>query len=86
MIVKYGEGTTTYGPGVEIKLTGSELARAIDVWLLSQQVIVQGPRTITYNGELLEDSCRIYVDPSGSVIHCGERLSGRGSSEPSPGS
>ena len=30
MKVKYGSGTTQYGPGVEINLSGAEVATAID--------------------------------------------------------
>ena len=30
MEIKYGKGTTEFGPGVEIALTGDEVAVAID--------------------------------------------------------
>jgi hypothetical protein len=80
MKVKYGKGKTEYGPGVEIKLTGDEVATAIDAYLVAHNIHVSGARTITVNDELCERG-RIYVDPSGFVIHDGERLSGRGLEE-----
>ena len=60
-------------PAVAIELTGDEVAMAIDVYLHAQGVIIRGPRTIQVNGALCE-SGRVYVDPSGFVIHEGERL------------
>lgn len=80
MIVKRGNGCTEYGPGVSVELTGNEVARAIDAWLLAQGVRVSGPRTVTVNGKLCE-SGHIYVDPSGFVIANGAKLSGRGPHE-----
>jgi hypothetical protein len=77
MIVKYGNGSTEYGPGVSIELTGDEVATAIDAWLVAHDVHVSGPRTVTVN----RDRCafgRVYVDPSGFVIADGEKISGRG--------
>ena len=77
MKVRKGDGTTKYGPGVCIDLTGGEVATAIDAWLVAQGVCVRGPWTITVN-----DRCcvagRVYVDPSGSVVANGQRFSGRG--------
>ena len=81
MKIDYGKGKTEYGPGVEIKLSGNEIARAISAYLVARGVYVNGPRTITVNGELC-DYGRVYVDPSGFVINKkGEKLSGRGASE-----
>jgi hypothetical protein len=77
MEIKYGAGTTEYGPGVSVKLTGDEVATAIDAYLVARGVHVSGPRTVTVNGELCE-SGHVYVDPSGFVIANGERFSGRG--------
>lgn len=77
MRVKYGSGITEYGPGVEIKLSGSELATAIDAYLVAHNIYVNGPRTITVNGHLC-DKAKVYVDPSGFVIYDGNKLSGRG--------
>lgn len=78
MKLQLGNGKTKYGPGVEIKLDGNEVATAIDAYLVAQCVHVSGPRTITVNGELCE-SGNIYVDPSGFIITPkGRKLSGRG--------
>ncbi len=77
MKVDYGSGTTKYGPGVAIELTGSEVATAIDAYLVAAGVVVRGPRTVTVNGKLCE-SGQIYVDPEGFVIVAGQKLSGRG--------
>ena len=77
MEVKYGNGKTEYGLGVDIRLTGDEVAVAIEAYLVSHGVCVRGPRTISVNGELCEDG-RVYVDPAGFVVTGGERLSGRG--------
>ena len=80
--VKHGKGTSQFGPGVQINLTGDEVAHAIDIYLLSQDIIVRGPRTIRYDGELLEDNCcEVYVDPSGSAMQNGVRFTGRGGTE-----
>jgi len=79
MKIKYGQGTTQYGPGVSIELSGDEVAIAIDAYLTAHNVVVRGPRTITVNGELCEEG-EVYVDPSGFVITpAGEKLSGAGS-------
>ena len=66
MEIKFGSGTTKYGPGVEINLTGDEVAIAIDAFLVANGVTVRGARTIRVNGELCKKG-RIYVDPSGNV-------------------
>jgi hypothetical protein len=80
MKVQYGNGTTKYGLGVEVLLTGDEVAVAIDAYLTAHQIYVSGPRTITVNGELC-GSGRVYVDPSGFAMHEGKRLTGRGGIE-----
>lgn len=77
MEIKYGSGTTEFGPGVAVDLTGDEVATAIDAYLVAHGIHVGGPRTITVNGELCEEGY-VYVDPSGFVVANGERLSGRG--------
>jgi hypothetical protein len=78
MEIKYGDGRTKYGPGVAIELTGDEVAIAVDAWLVAHGVHVDGPRTITVNGDLC-DRGQIYVDPSGFVITPeGKKLRGRG--------
>lgn len=77
MKVSYGRGTTIYGPGVNIELSGDEVATAIDAYLVAHNIHVSGPRTIRVNGELCEKGS-VYVDPEGFVIQDGIRASGRG--------
>jgi len=77
MKVKYGKGKTEYGPGVEIKLTGSEVAVAIYTYLAAHRVHIRGAATISVNGELCKKGS-IYVDPSGFVVANGKGFSGRG--------
>lgn len=77
MKIKFGKGTTKYGPGVEISLSGDEVAIAIDAYLVAHDIFVFGPRTITINGELCKIG-EVYIDPSGFVIKNGKKISGRG--------
>lgn len=77
MKVGYGDGTTKFGPGVSIDLTGDEIAIAISAYLVAHKIFVTGPRTISVNNSLYNCG-HIYVAPSGFVIHEGEKLSGRG--------
>ncbi len=77
MKVAYGDGTTVFGPGVQIRLTGNEVAAAIDAYLVAHGVHVSGPRTIAVNGELCGDGL-VYVDPSGVVISGGVKFRGDG--------
>jgi hypothetical protein len=75
--VEHGKGTGRFGPGVNINLTGDEVATAIDAYLVAHGIHVVGPRSVTVNGNLCEWG-RVYVDPAGSVIADGKRLDGRG--------
>ena len=77
MKIGYGCGPSTDGPGVCIKLTGDEVAIAIDAWLVAQGVHVGGPRTVTVNGDLCKAG-EVYVDPSGRVHHGEQSWNGRG--------
>jgi|ERR1700751_1034467 len=77
MIIKHGNGNTEFGPGVNIELTGGEVATAIAAWLGALNVHVFGPHTITVNGNLCENGL-VYVDSSGFVIALGTKISGRG--------
>ena len=77
MKIKYGNGKTEYGNGVNIKLTGSEVAMAIYAYLTAHGVYISGAATIRVNGELCKKGS-IYVDPSGEVVANGKRYSGRG--------
>ena len=77
MNITHGKGTTEYGPGVEITLTGDEVVTAIMAYLVAHNVVVRGPRTVSVNGQLCEHG-RVYVDPSGFVVvNSDERFSGR---------
>ena len=67
MQVRPGTGTTDYGAGVDVFLTGDEVASAIAAYVAARGVIVTGPRTITVNGGLCGHG-RVYVDPCGYVI------------------
>jgi hypothetical protein len=67
MEIKHGDGTALDGPGVEINLTGDEVAIAIRSWLIAKEIFTVGPITIRVNGELCR-SGRVFVDPSGYVI------------------
>lgn len=77
MKIKYGSRSTPVGSGVRIELSSSEVAAAIDAWLVAQGVQVSGPRTVSVNGEHIEWG-HVYVDPAGCVIAGGEKFSGRG--------
>lgn len=77
MNIQFGNGITKYGPGVQIDLTGEEVAAAISAYLVAHNIYINGPRTIAVNGSLCQNG-EIYIDPSGSVVVNGERWSGRG--------
>ena len=77
MEVEYGAGATEFGPGVVVRLTGDEIATAIDAYIVAHRVYVSGPRTVSVNGELCT-SGKVYVDPSGFLIYRGIRFSGSG--------
>ena len=80
MNVSFGKGDPEYGTGVQIDLTGNEVATAIYAYLVAHNVYIDGPATIRVNGELIKKG-EIYVDPSGRVIEKGEGWSGRGNKE-----
>lgn len=77
MKINYGNGKTEYGTGVDINLTGNEVAVAIYAYLTAHGVHISGAATIRVNGELCKEG-HIYVDPSGDVIAKGKQYSGRG--------
>lgn len=77
MDIKFGDGKTEFGPGVQVDLTGAEVAIAIDAYLVSHGVYIDGARTIRVNGQLCKDG-GVYVDPSGKVVANGDGWSGRG--------
>ena len=83
MNVRHGDGTTKYGPGVTIDLTGDEVATAIEAWLVAHDVHVSGARTITVNGELCNVG-RVYVDPGAFAMVGGRRWNGDGSHDGQP--
>lgn len=75
MTVQFGKGKTAFGPGIDIILSGDEVAIAIDNYLKLYKIDINGPRTIRINGELCEKG-EIYIDPSGEVT-----LQGRGTKD-----
>jgi hypothetical protein len=77
MKIKSRKGTTEFGPGVDIELSGEEVATAIAAYLISHDVYIDGPRTITVNGDRCKKG-RVYVDPSGFVVAHGKTYLGRG--------
>jgi len=76
MKIKKGSGKSEYGPGINIELTGEEVATAILAWLTAHNVHIDGARTIRVNGEFCKVGS-IYVDPSGFVAYKGVRADGR---------
>lgn len=80
MEVRHGDGTTEFGPGVMIELSGDEIAIAVDAYLVAHGVSVSGPRTVRVKGTQIDDG-HVYVDPCGSVVVHGTRLTGRGETE-----
>ena len=77
MNIEYGNGQTSYGPGVSITLSGDEVAQAIYAYLVANDINISGPRTVSMKGKLMSKT-KIYVDPSGFVIYEGKRYNGRG--------
>lgn len=77
MEVKFGASSSEYGPGVAVELTGDEIDRAITTYLHAHGVYISGARTVRVNGDFC-GSGRVFVDPSGFVMHEGRRYNGRG--------
>lgn len=77
MNIQYGDGKTEYGPGVQIDLTGEEVAIAIYAYLMAHNVVIDGPAIILVNGSLIKRG-EMYVDPDGRVIYNGNLWSGKG--------
>ncbi len=77
MKIKHSKKNTEYGTGIEINLSADEVAMAIDAWVTSQNVEISGSRTVTVNGSSCKNA-RIFVDPSGYVVHNGIKISGTG--------
>jgi len=80
MKIKFGEGKTEYGPGVQINLTGEEVALAIYTYLTAHDVHIDGSATITVNGKLCKKG-EVYVDPSARVVANSVGWNGRGYKE-----
>lgn len=78
MNVKLGKGKTIYGTGVDVELSGDEVAQAIMTYLMAHGVTVSGARTVFVNGNLCKNG-KVYVDPSGFVMGIdGKRYEGCG--------
>jgi len=80
MNISFGKGKTEYGTGVQIDLTGNEVATAIYAYLMAHNVFIDGAATIRVNGEQIKEGS-MYVDLSGRVVANGEGWSGRGHKE-----
>ena len=79
MRVRYGKGKTKYGPGVEITLSGDEVATAIGAYLVAHGKHISGARAFSaVPGDGGAPGMSVYVDPSGFVISEGMKWSGRG--------
>lgn len=81
MHVQFGQGSTEYGPGVDIVLDENEVASAILAYLVAHEIYVRGPLTvITQQGQPKPGTqvlpIRVYVDPSGCVVAGGKRYNG----------
>jgi hypothetical protein len=61
-----------WGKSVSIEMTGEDVALAISAYLVSHNIHISGPRTITVNGMLIENG-RVSIDPSGFLVCDGER-------------
>lgn len=77
MNISFGNGQTEHGPGVQIDLTGEDVATAIYAFLMAHGVFTNGPATITVNGKRIEYGS-MYVDPSGRVISKDYAWNGKG--------
>jgi hypothetical protein len=75
MKVKYGNGRTEYGPGVDIEMTGNDVVLAIYAYLTAHNIHISGAATITVNGKLCKYG-NVYVDPSGFVVAKGKKFNG----------
>lgn len=61
--------------GANITLNSNDLCNAINLYLYSKGVYVNGPRTVKINGESpLGQGASVYVDPSGGCIYKGEQI------------
>jgi len=76
MKIKAGKGPTKFGKGIDIILSGDEVATAIKSYLVAHGIHAFGPQTITVNRQLCQAG-RIYVDPSGFVIARGVKVDGQ---------
>lgn len=76
MNIQFGNGKTPQGPGIQINLTGEEVATAIHDYIRAQNVIIDGPSTVMVNSELIRDG-GIHVDPSGKVVTADVERSGK---------
>ena len=72
----YFKGKTEFGTGVQIDLTGDEVAMAIHTYLTAHDVHITGAATIKVNGKLCKKGY-VYVDPSGHVVADGRKWNNR---------
>lgn len=66
MKIIQGEDIAPDATGIMVKLTGDEVAIAIDNYLADQGITVHGPRTVRINGNKCLNG-EVYVDPNGHI-------------------
>lgn len=76
MKITKGNGTTEDGTGIDIELSGNEVAGAIIKYLERNDIFITGPRSVFVNDVLCERGS-VYVDPSGTVERNDKIISGR---------
>lgn len=77
MIIEHGKSKTKYGPGVDIRLSSEDIAKAILEYVERKGVTITGPRTVLIDGKLCTNG-KVYVDPLGNVETEYVILTGRG--------
>jgi len=81
MNVQHGNSTLSTGPGVTICLSGEEVATAIEAYLVAHNIVADGFRTVSINGNFCgpdRGTCTIHVAPAGFVITNGVKFTGSG--------
>ena len=74
MKIKKGQGKSFHGTGIEIKLSKSDISKALHLYLYSKGVLIEGARTTRIDDNF---NISIHVDPSGSVLKDDVIISGK---------